>query len=361
MRVSVPGVLRWSRALARPAARASLAGMVATLALAAWIVPLSTARAASLDANNPVTVDIQKPQASGGVVEGPVGANIFAQGAVPAGDGVTIGYAPQSTGCQSGFQQISNAQPNVQANGNFGVSFKWPDAANAVNTEYYVCAEDTTTSLIGQSTILYRVDAASAPSISVEQVDNPNAPTPIPGTPTPAPTATAPAGKVYGGGYLQITGVNFTPGGQNLSFFLTTGAFTPSDYNPGSALTVVSGDIRTASDGSFQVVVQLPSGETGDLTISAVSQDGTGDLLPTLVASKRLSIIVAPATPTPQPTVSPTVQSTATPGNGSGTKKRAPGPLRITGLIGLGMLSVILFIIGVGFLMSASSMPKSQM
>lgn len=361
MRVSVPGVLRWSRALARPAARASLAGVMVSLALAAWLVPLSAASAASQDANGPVTVDIQRPQASGGIAEGPVGANIFAQGAVPAGDSVTIGFAPQSAGCQSGFQPVSGAQPNVQSNGNFAVAFKWPEAANSVNTEYYVCAEDTTASAFGQSTVLYRVDAASPPAIDVQQVDNPNAPTPIPGTPTPAPTATAPAGKVYGGGYLQITGANFTPGGQNLSFFLTTGGFMPSDYNPGSALTVVSGDIRTASDGSFQVVVQLPTGETGALTISAVSQDGTGGLLPTLVASKRLSIIVAPATPTPQPTISPTVASTVTPGNGSNTKKRTPGPLRITGLIGLGMLSVILFIIGVGFLISASSMPKTQM
>ena len=99
MRVSVTGVMRWSRALARPAARASLGGLIASLALVAWLIPLSTAHAASLDANNPVTIDIQNPQASGGVAEGPVGANIFAQGAAPAGDSVTIGYAPQSAGC----------------------------------------------------------------------------------------------------------------------------------------------------------------------------------------------------------------------------------------------------------------------
>ena len=181
----------------------------------------------------------------------------------------------------------------------------------------------------------------------------------VPGTPTPAPTATPPDGKVYGGGYLQITGTNFTPGGQNISFFLTPGAFTPSDYNLNAALTVVSGNIRTDNTGSFTVVVQLPTGETGSLTINAVSQDGTSTLLPTLVASQALAIVVAPATPTPQPTVSPTVETTVTPGTGNGKKTTPPGPYKITGLIGLGTLSVILFIIGVGFLISASSMPKA--
>ena len=359
MRVSVTGVMRWSRALARPAARASLGGLIASLALMAWLIPLSTAHAASLDASSSVTIDIQNPQASGGVAEGPVGANVFAQGAAPAGDSVTIGYAPQSVGCTTGFQAISGAQPNIQANGNFTVAFQWPDAANTVNAEYYLCAQDATANAIGQSTVLYRVDAASAPAISVQPVDNPNAATPAPGTPTPAPTATPPDGKVYGGGYLQITGTNFMPGGQNISFFLTPGAFTASDYNPNAALTVVSGNIRTDNTGAFTVVVRLPTGETGSLTISAVSQDGSSSLLPTLVASQPLAIIVAPATPTPQPTVSPTVETTVTPGTGNAKKPAAPGPYKITGLIGLGMLSVILFIIGVGFLISASSMPKS--
>jgi hypothetical protein len=357
MRVSVTGVRKWSRALARPAAQASLGGLIASLALSAWLVPLSTVHAASLDANNSVTIDIQRPQAVGNVASGPVEANVFAQGAAPAGDSVVIGYAPQNVGCQSGFTPISGAQPSMQANGQFTVAFQWPDAANALNSEYYVCAEDTTASAIGQSTVLYRVDAASGPAISVQEVDNPNAPTPIPGTPTPAPTAPAPNGKTYSGGFIQVTGENFTPGGQSVYIFLTPGAFAPSSYNPDSALPAVSGDLRTATDGSFQVVVRLPADETGDLTVSAVSRDGTDTLLPTLVASQRLSIIASPATPTPQPTVSPTVAATATPDQG--TKKRAPGPIRITGLIGLGMLSVILFIIGVGFLISASSMPKT--
>ncbi len=360
MRVSVTGVMRLGRTLARPAARASLGGLVVTLALAAWLIPLSTARADSLDPNT-VSVDIQKPQPVGGVAEGPVGANIYVQGSAPAGDTVIIGYAPQSAGCQTGFQQISGAQPSMQSNGNFSATFRWPSAANIVNTEYYVCAQDTTTNAIGQSSVLYRVDAASKPAISVQEVANPNAQTPLPGTPTPAPTATPPNGNVYSGGYLQITGANFTPGGQNLYFFLTPGPFTASDYNPSAALPVVSGDTRTASDGSFQVTVQLPTGETGDLTVSAVSQDGTGTLLPTLVGSQALSIIVAPATPTPQPTISPTVATTPTTGTGGGNQSSTtPSPLQITGLIGLGMLSVILFIIGVAFLISASSMPKPQ-
>ncbi len=359
MRVSVTGVMRWRRTLARSAMRASLGGLIAALALAAWIAPLSTARAAGQDANGPVTIDIQHPQASGGVAQGPVGANIYAQGTAPAGDTVTIGYAPQNSGgCQSGFQAISGLQASAQQDGAFSITFQWPDAANAVNTEYYLCAQDTSASAMGQSQTLFLVNAGSAPAIEVQPVDNPSAQTPGPGTATPAPTATPPDGKVYSGGYLQITGTNFTPGGQSLYFFLTPGAFTASDYDPNSALPIVSGDNRTASDGGFQVVVQLPSGETGQFTISAVSRDGTRSLLPTLVASQPLSIIIAPATPTPLPTVSPTLVTTPTPGNGQ--RHAAPGPFKITGLIGLGMLSVILFIIGVAFLISASSMEKPQ-
>ncbi|HEU0026635.1 MAG TPA: hypothetical protein VFQ25_05920 [Ktedonobacterales bacterium] len=344
--------------MGRLAARVALGAMVMTLALAGWLIPPSAARAARLDSNPTVTIDIQNPQPRGNVAQGPVGANVYAQGATQPGDQVTIGFALQSVGCQTGFQQIAGAQPDIQPNGQFTVAFKWPDAANSVNTEYYLCAQDTTASAIGQSPELYLVNSADAPAINVQQVDNPTAPTAIPGTPTPAPTATARAGKIYSGGYLQIQGANFLPGGQNVSFFLTPGPFTPGDYAPGNALNVISGNIRTANDGSFQVVVQLPAGETGSLTISAVSQDGNGALLPTLVASQRLSIITPPATPTPQPTASPTVQVTVTPGNGSGHKS-APGPFKITGLIGLGTLSVILFIIGVSFLISASSMPKS--
>ncbi|HEX9038060.1 MAG TPA: hypothetical protein VF808_13835 [Ktedonobacterales bacterium] len=357
MRVWATGVGRWSRARARLAAKTALAALIAALALAAWLLPLSSARAAARDASGVVTIDIQKPQASGGVAEGPVGANILAQGAVPAGDSVTIGYAPQSAGCQSGFQAVPGAQPSVASDGTFTVTFSWPSSSN-VNTEYYVCAQDSAVSTIGQSNILFRVDAGSAPAIQAQAVADPNAPTVAPGTPTPAPTATPGDGKFYIGGFAQVTGVNFTPGGQNISFFLTPGPFAPSSYNPNSALKVVSGDIRTASDGSFTVVVQLPTGEAGALTLSAVSQDGTAQTLPTLVGSQTVTLVTPPATPTPIPTTQATVQPTTTPG-GSG-KNRAPGPIRIAGLIGLGVLSVILFIIGVAFLISASSMPKPE-
>ncbi len=255
--------MKWSRALARPAAWASLGALIASLALMAWLIPLSTARAASLDASSPVTIDIQNPQASGGVVEGPVGANIFAQGAAPAGDSVTIGYAPQSVGCASGFQAISGAQPNIQANGNFTVAFQWPDAANTVNTEYYLCAQDTTANAIGQSTVLYRVDAASAPAISVQPVDNPNAATPAPGTPTPAPTVTPPDGKVYGGGYPPDNRDELHARRPEHLVLPDTGGVHPSDYNPDAALTVVSGNIRTDNTGGFTVVVRASDGRDG--------------------------------------------------------------------------------------------------
>lgn len=358
MRVSVTGFVKGIRTLARPAASASLGALVMALALAAWVIPTSTARAANLD--SPISIDFRNPQPSGGVAQGPTGANIFAQGSVPAGDGVAIGFAPQSAGCSSGFQSIS-AQPSMQSNGNFSVAFKWPEAANTVNAEYYLCAQDTTSNTVGQSSSLYRVVAGSDPAISIQQVDNPNAPTAIPGTPTPAPTATAPSGKLYSGGYIQIQGVNFDPGGQSVSFFLTPGAFKAPDYNPNSALTVANGDTRTASDGSFSVVVQLPEGETGsNLTLSAVSQDGTSTTLPTLVASQQVAIITSPPTPTPNPTVSPTTSVTTNNNTTTTTPKKQVTATQVVGLIGLGILSVILFIVGVAFLISASSAPNPQ-
>jgi hypothetical protein len=365
MRVSatrVMGVSRRSfssRALAAVVARVALAGLLAMLALAAWLAPLPSARAAALLDSGSVTVDIQQPQAHGGVAEGPVGANVLVQGAVPGGDNVTIGYAPQSAGCQSGFQPVPGAQPTIAPNGQFTATFAWPSASD-VNTEYYVCAQDTNVPTIGQSTILFRVDAGDAPSIQAQATDNPNAPTAVPGTPTPAPTATPPDGKLYSGGFVQITGVNFTPGGQPFLIFLTAGPFSPSSYNPNAALPVISGDKRTASDGSFTVVVQLPAGETGSLTLSAVSQDGTANTLPTLVGSQNVTVITPPATPTPIPTTTTTVQPTATAGNNGGGGGKSPDPIQITILIGLGVLSVILFIIGVAFLISASSMPRPQ-
>jgi hypothetical protein len=335
--------------------RVSLSVALALLALLAWTLPLATARAASMDANS-VTIEIRNPQPSGGVAEGPVGTNIYAQGQVGAGDTVAIGYADQGTGCQSGMNTISGLTPSVQANGQFTVAFTWPDAANTVNAEYNLCAQDTTTNTIGQSTTLFRVDNANAPTITIQAAGEPNAPTVGPGTPTPAPTATAQSGQAYIGGFLQINGSNFTRGGQSLLFFLTPGQFSASDYNPDSALKVASGDSRSDSNGAFQVIVQLPTGETGNFVVSAVSEDGGSGVLPSLLASQNISLTAAPATPTPLPTA--TTPTTPTPTGHSGTRGRPVGPYRITLLIGLGVVSVILFIIGVAFLVSASSLPK---
>jgi hypothetical protein len=103
--------------------------------------------------------------------------------------------------------------------------------------------------------------------------------------------------------------------------------------------------------------VQLPKGETGNLAIFATSRDGSqGQVLPSLVATADIILTAPPATPTPGPTATASV--TATPSNGSGNQKSSVSAGQMSALIGLGALSVIFFIMGIAFLVSAASMPK---
>lgn len=302
-----------------------------------------------------VTLDITQPAPSNGVAEGPVSANIAISGAANAGDAIQIGIAAQSDGCSgSGFQQLNGVTATAQGNGNFTATFPWPQIANNVGGRYFVCAQDTTSNSVGASQSLFQVDSSDAPSITVTEVNDPNAPTPGAGTPTPAPP-NPPDGTFYSGGFVEVKGQNFTPGGIQVQILFTLQQLTPSSATT-PPLQIVKGVGQTRHDGKFDVIAQLPSGQTGQFYLSATSSDGTTSVLPTLVGSQAITVALQP-TPTPSPTVTATPK--VTPTADSRTNQNGGGGIgkgRIAGAIALGLFSAIFFIIGVALLISTSGM-----
>ncbi len=352
MIVRLAGSVKLHRALTGLA----LAG---ALALSVALAPAFGAQAgiaARADAGL-VTVDIAQPAPNNGLAEGPVGANLIVQGKATAGDAITLGIAPRSASCTSGFQSL-NVTTNALSDGSFTTTFAWPQTANNVGDRYYVCAQDTTASSLGASTTLFQVDSADPPQISVQQVSNPTAPTAGPGTPTPTPP-NPPDGTLYAGGYIEVKGQNFTPGGTQIQILVTPSPLTPATASAPS-LQIVKGAAVTSHSGAFDVVAQLPSGQTGQFYISATSSDGTSTALPSLVGSQSEQIALAPTptplpTPSPSPSPSPTAQAG---GSNSTTPPPSNGPSigQVVGAIVLGLFSAIFFILGVAMLISASGM-----
>lgn len=332
--------------------------MAGTLLLAlAALAPAAQAAAGS--PNDSVSLDIVQPSASGGIAEGPVGANVVVQGTTTPGDAIQLGIANHSDTCQTGFQQVNGATATAQSTGSFSVAFAWPQIANTVGSRYYVCAKDTTNSAstIGASATLFQVDSADAPTLtSVVAVNDPNAGAPGPGTPTPGPLH-APEGTLYLGGFVEIKGANFTPGGTQIQVMLTPTQLTPSTAaNP--PLPTVKGATITGRNGTFDVIAKLPSGQEGTLFLSVTSSDGTQQSLPTLVAYQQEQIVAAPVA-TAAPTATPTVAATVTPkagGTSSQDGSKGPSTGRIIGAIVLGLFAALSFILGMAMLISASGM-----
>lgn len=327
-----------------------------TLALGT-LAPGAQAAAATNADSTTVTLDISQPSANNGVAEGPVGANLAVQGTATAGDTITFGVAPRGAGCTTGSQPLNGVTATVQPDGTFSTSFAWPQIASTVGARYYVCAQDTTTNAVGASQTLFQVDSADPPSITVQQVKDPTAPPPGPGTPTPV-APNPPDGTYYTGGYIEVKGQNFTPGGTQVQILVTQGQLTPATATT-PPLQIVKGVAQSSRNGGFDVVAQLPSGQTGQFYISATSSDGTSAVLPTLVASQAAQFALAP-TPTPAPTataaVTPTASVAPTPQN---TGHHGPSTGRIVGAIALGLFSAIFFILGVAMLISASGMSSA--
>jgi hypothetical protein len=351
--------LAGSKRLRRALSGLALAGALAlTLALALGaLTPGAQAAPAAKGDPGSVSLDIAQPAPNNGIAEGPVGANLLVQGHATAGDAIQIGIAPRNTGCTSGFQPLSVAAIAL-SDGSFSGSFAWPQIANNVGDRYYVCAQDTTASAIGASKTLFQVDSSDAPAISVTQVNDPNAATPGAGTPTATPP-NPPDGTLYAGGFIEVKGQNFTPGGTQIQILVTPGQLTPATAST-PPLQIVKGQTVTKHDGSFDVFAQLPSGQTGQFYISATSSDGTSSVLPTLVGSQSAKIALAP-TPTPSPTATAGITPTATPKSGGTVTppSSGPGTGRVIGAIALGLFSAIFFILGVAMLISASGMGEA--
>ena len=324
-----------------------------TLALGT-LAPGAQAAAATKADPGTVTLDISQPAANNGVAEGPVGANLAVQGTATPGDTIAFGVAPHGAGCTTGSQPLSGVTATVQTDGTFATSFAWPQIASTVGARYYVCAQDTTANAIGASQTLFQVDSADPPAITVQQVRDPSAPTPGAGTPTPA-APNPPDGTFYTGGFIEVKGQNFTPGGTQIQILVTQGQLTPATAST-PPLQIVKGIAQSSRNGGFDIVAQLPSGQTGQFYISATSSDGTSTVLPTLVGSQAAQFALAP-TPTPSPTATVAATPTST-GSGTTTTNTHQGPTtgRIVGAIALGLFSAIFFILGVAMLISASGM-----
>lgn len=348
MIVRLAGSTRCRRALA---GLALASGLALTLALGA-LGPSTQAAPAIKGDPGSVSLDITQPAPNNGIAEGPVGANLLVQGNATAGATLQIGIAPRGAGCTTGFQSL-NLSVTALSDGSFTASFAWPQLANNVGDRYYVCAQDTTASAMGASQSLFQVDSAGAPAISVTEASDPNAATPGIGTPTVTPP-NPPEGTFYAGGFIEIKGQNFTPGGTTIQIFVTPTQLTPSAASS-TPLQIVKGYPSTSRSGAFDVIVQLPSGQTGQFYISAASSDGTSTVLPTLVGSQSAKIALAP-TPTPSPSPSPSPKVTTTVGPVTPPPPSGPGTGNIIGAIALGLFSAIFFILGVAMLISASGM-----
>jgi len=308
-----------------------------------------TARAASVIASGAITILSPSNE------EGPVGTNLYVKAAgLTPGNVYQLGYAAQSVTCAGTVAPISTAATaTAESNGAFFAAFAWPPDANAAGTAYYVCATDQTTPTNppAASSGLFTVDSAAAPSIQVSAVDRN-------GTPLATP---APNNTLYAGGYAQITGNNFLPAGEPILVQETADPFTASLYNPQRALSVLSGSPITTASGSFMLVVQLPQ-EQGAVYLTAVTADGrtidTTSILPSLVASQAVMVSPPPATPTPTVSATPTVTITPTP---TTTTTRKPSAARVAAVIGLGSVSVLLFLIGIILLVSAAVTPRPRL
>lgn len=324
------------------------------------LMAVFAAHAAARPADPRSTLNIVLPKPSASVAEGPVGALVSIKATLQGTDSFQVGYATQNTGCQNGFTPVASASPQApSADGTLALTFAWPQDAAAIGTAYYACLQDTTTSTtVIQSSQVYRVDDASAPSIQVQAAGT--------GTTGAMGTATITPGDsgvpMAAGGQATITGANFTPPGAALAAYLTYGAtLSPAAIAGQSPLTTV-GNAPIVSDGSgaFTTTVLLPQNTIGSSWyLQVVSTDGTAKLLPSLEAAAHVNIAVQP-TITPSPPATRTVAPVASRVTQAGQPPASGGPSKraIAGVVALSGLSIVLFIVGVLLLASTVSAPR---
>lgn len=337
--------------------------LAVSLALAlVWAIAATTvSQAPAAHAASNAQVMILTPVVgSDNSAQGPVGANVTIQasGLTPQ-TSYTVGVAIAPQGCVSQFINATNQPVSADANGSFTTTFLWPKDAAAVGSSYYICVQDATqpVSIALQSLQVYIVRAANAPLIDVKPAPQSSGGA---GTPTTGPIPPQGSNRFYAGEQVTITGQNFVPGGQNLSAYLTTQKITDaSQLQSATALQTLDGSaIVPDNNGSFSTTVVLTQNASpGKYYVYIVSQDTQSGALPSLMAEKSITIIPQP-TPTPTVTVAPT--PTSTPGGAGTSTTGSNSPSNLGAIIGLGVTSALLFIIGVILLASAAAMPRAQ-
>jgi hypothetical protein len=339
-------------------ARAALLVVVALVNLTALMLALLGATPAAYAASPSLHIVVPKP--AGTSASGPVGANVSVSGTGDASHSYRLGYAAQGATCASGFQALSLSPVTAKTDGSFSATFPWPSSANASGSSYYVCAQDQ--ALLGdvvtppiQSTELFKVVATQPPNIALDVASSSNA------TPVPTPTD----GGYFAGSRIEITGTGFLPKSATLQAFVTTSSsFAASDaliYKPlpqdNSGIT-----FSADSNGSFVKIVTLPQFPTGTVYLHVVSTDYTTTFPPSLDAEQQITLDRALPTPTPaSPTPITTVAPTPTiPGHGSGGQSQPPDASNVLAVIGLSGLSIILFVVGIVLMTSASALPRGS-
>ena len=301
------------------------------------------------------TVQIVTPQPdSNNNAQGPVGAyvTINAQ-SLNTQDSYVIGVGIAPGGCSAQFISATTQPVVPDQSGNLVTTFTWPSAANAVGSSYYVCVQDTSQSGSPsvQSTDVYIVRAGSKPSIAIAAAQQG-------GTPQGS-------NRYYAGSQITITGTNFVPGGQPLAVHLLSGLATdPNELQSAPQLSPTDNSTITAdNNGGFSTTVTLPVPQVtlpAKFYVYVVSQDAQSGTYPSLIADKAITIVQQPA-PTPTVTVAPPTPTVIlTPPGGTGNGNGGDGPHHVKSVIGLGVISVLLFVIGVILLASAASMPRPQ-
>lgn len=339
------------------------AGYGALIMLVWGLMALAAAPAVHADPPSGGSLAITIPAPVNGTAEGPVGANVTVVGAgFTPNDSYQLGFSPSGSTCAAVFNGFSISPQQAAADGTLRQTLIWPQDADAVGGSYYICARDVTNSSnpVVESSQVYQVDAASAPSIHAKVAPQP---TPGPGTPAASPT-TQPSGVFYVGQQVTVTGQNFMPGGQELTVYVTSGKISNiADLQAGSPLVIAGGSSTTFTadqSGAFSVTVtvtQLPASSLPNtFYLYVVSGDATATAPPSLAGYQKFKMEQAPAAPTP------TVVPTDTPSSQSAPPPAAPKPGGSNNMVAaiiLGVLSVVLFIAGVALLASAAASPAA--
>jgi hypothetical protein len=327
-------------------ARIARVGALLTLSLVALAATMMNfAPVAHADS---VSLVILVPKPESNTAEGPVGTNVTISGqGATAGHEYQLSYASSKLGCAVGGP-LGSAP--ADAGGKFTTTIAWPDAAGSVGATYVICYNDKATATLAQpSDQSFKVDAGSPPSITL----------------APPPSSTPGTGNTSDtyplGGSIQISGKNYYSNGTQLLAFVTLNQdFAPKDLQSGSALKQVDDGAGFSADanGTFTVTLKLPS-FTGNFFLHVVSNDGGSKYLPALIATKPIKIGQAPTpTATAGATLTPTVGATPTP-NGGGNSDNSAAAAGLFGVLGLGGLSILLFILGVYLLTSTGGTSRN--